>query len=54
MGLAAWEISQAFLTNWSWLVDHELLRASNFWRAERGEDPLVMPYLSGGVLEEVV
>ena len=50
----AWEISQTFLTNWTWLVDHELLRSSNFWRAERGEGPLVLPYVSGGVLEEIV
>ena len=53
-GFAAWEISQAFLTNWAWLVDHELLRASNFWRAERGEGPLILPDFSGGILEEIV
>ena len=53
-GLAAWEISQTFLTNWTWLVDHELLRSSNFWRAERGEGPLILPYVSGGILEEIV
>ena len=53
-GLAAWEISQAFLTNWTWLVDHELLRASNFWRAERGEGPLILPDLSSGILQQIV
>ena len=52
--LAAWEISQAFLTNWTWLVDHDLLRSSNFWRAERGENPLMLPDFSGGILEEIV
>ena len=42
------------MTNWAWLVDGELMRCSNFWRAERGEGPLILPDLSGGILEEIL
>ena len=50
----AWEVSQSFVTNWAWLVDIESIRSSNFWRAERGEGPLVIPDLSGGILGEII
>ena len=40
------------MTKWAWLIDDETIRCSNFWRSERGEDPLAMPDLSGYILEE--
>ncbi|KAL9127324.1 MAG: hypothetical protein Q9175_007757 [Cornicularia normoerica] len=49
----AWEISQAFVTNWAWLMDNEIIRCSNFWRGERGEGPLVVPDLGGIILGEI-
>lgn len=38
---------------WAWLVDHEMIRCSNFWRAERGESPLIVPDWGGSILGEV-
>ncbi|MCJ1403760.1 hypothetical protein MMC11_006983 [Xylographa trunciseda] len=35
-----WEVSQEFVDNWSWLLDSETIRYSNFWRTGRGEPPL--------------
>ena len=54
VGHLAWEISQAFVTKWAWLVDHDLIHCSNFWRAERGQGPLMVPDMSGFVLDESV
>ncbi|MCJ1460129.1 hypothetical protein MMC28_010508 [Mycoblastus sanguinarius] len=50
----AWEISQAFMSKWAWLLDDDTVRCSNFWRAERGESPLVVPDLGVGLQGEVV
>jgi hypothetical protein len=38
-----WEASSAFLKKWGWLVQGcaELIDATNYWRASRGERPLV-------------
>ncbi|KAI9737871.1 MAG: hypothetical protein M1834_009241 [Cirrosporium novae-zelandiae] len=36
-----WEVSQDFIDKWGWLVDRDTVRFSNFWRRERGEEPLV-------------
>ncbi|KAK4692853.1 hypothetical protein P7C71_g4434, partial [Lecanoromycetidae sp. Uapishka_2] len=49
----AWEVTQTFATNWAWLMDEDLVRSSNFWRAERGELPLVLPDLGGSIVGEV-
>ncbi|MCJ1395808.1 hypothetical protein MMC18_008694 [Xylographa bjoerkii] len=37
-----WEVSQEFVDNWSWLLDSETIRYSNFWRTGRGDPPLVL------------
>ena len=58
----AWEVTQAFATNWAWLLDEQTVRNSNFWRGERGEGPLVLPEferpamddISGAILGEFV
>ena len=50
----AWEISQRFVTSWPWLVDNEMIRCSNFWRAERGEGSLIVPNLSESIFEEIL
>ena len=38
----AWEITEDFLRYWGWTVRgcKELVQATNFWREQRGEDPL--------------
>lgn len=41
------------MTNYAWLVGEEIIRSSNFWRAEREEAPLMLPDLSGSVLGEI-
>ncbi|KAK5093987.1 hypothetical protein LTS08_008771 [Lithohypha guttulata] len=46
-----WEMSQSFTNDWAWLLDEETIQYSNFWRAERGEPPLVMPGTGLTVLE---
>lgn len=38
-----WEVSQGFVDTWGWLLDHETVRCSDFWRSERGEPPLRLP-----------
>ncbi|KIW01484.1 uncharacterized protein PV09_07237 [Verruconis gallopava] len=39
---ACWEVSEGFARKWFWVVQscHELLRATNAWRARRGEPEL--------------
>ena len=37
-----WEVSQEFVDNWSWLLDSETIRYSNFWRTGRGDPPLIL------------
>ncbi len=41
--MIAWEVKQSFATSWWWLLGEEIIRASNFWRGERGEGPLILP-----------
>ena len=48
-----WELSQAFVDQWGWLMDEESIRFSNFWRFERGELPLITCAIPGGILGEV-
>ena len=52
--LAAWEVKPSFAMKWWWLLDQEIIKASNFWRGERGEEPLVIPAGPMGMIEEVV
>ncbi|PWW71774.1 hypothetical protein C7212DRAFT_366942 [Tuber magnatum] len=37
----SFEFEPEFLEKWRWLVDDEVLSVTNFWRAQRGEGPLV-------------
>ncbi|RPA91050.1 hypothetical protein L873DRAFT_1715583 [Choiromyces venosus 120613-1] len=37
----SYEFEPEFLEKWRWLVDDEVLSVTNFWRAQRGEGPLV-------------
>lgn len=41
--IKGWEMSPGFLRKWGWLVDGlpGVLEATNRWRVERGEEPLV-------------
>ncbi|TVY78452.1 hypothetical protein LSUE1_G004540 [Lachnellula suecica] len=41
--ISGWEMSEGFLKKWGWLVKGlpGLLEATNRWRMERGEEPLV-------------
>ncbi|MCJ1475619.1 hypothetical protein MMC13_004282 [Lambiella insularis] len=36
----SWEVSEEFAERWSWLIDPDTIRYSNFWRASRGDQPL--------------
>jgi hypothetical protein len=38
----AWEVGPEFARKWWFLMDNEILRASNFWRRQRGEQDLMM------------
>ncbi|KAJ5753701.1 uncharacterized protein N7511_007854 [Penicillium nucicola] len=40
---AGWEVSETFLRKWRWVVEgcDGLFESTNYWRAMRGEDPLV-------------
>lgn len=37
-----WEVTEDFLRHWAWTLKDckELFGATNFWRTQRGEDPL--------------
>ncbi|MCJ1380472.1 hypothetical protein MMC17_003577 [Xylographa soralifera] len=37
-----WEVSQEFVDKWSWLLDSETIRYSNFWRTGRGDPELIL------------
>lgn len=37
-----WEFSPDFARKWWFLMDDELMRPTNFWRGQRGEQPLVL------------
>ncbi|KAJ5919973.1 hypothetical protein N7454_009808 [Penicillium verhagenii] len=43
-----WEVTEAFVRKWGFLLVgcQELLRSSNYWRAKRGERPLIWKHLS--------
>lgn len=34
-------------------MDEKTIRSSNFWRGERGEDPLVLPDFGGAALDDM-
>lgn len=40
-----WEVTEGFIRKWGWVVKGcgEVLRATNYWRAKRGEEPLYFP-----------
>ena len=38
----AWEVGPEFAKKWWFLMDEGIIRTSNFWRAQRGEAPLVL------------
>jgi len=35
-----WEISPGFAKKWWFLIDDGILQTANFWRSQRGEEPL--------------
>lgn len=37
-----WEVTSEFATKWWFLLDDTILRGSNFWRSQRGEQALVI------------
>ena len=37
-----WEVSPAFARKWWFLMDDGVMRTTNFWRSQRGEEPLVV------------
>lgn len=39
-----WEVTERFAEKWGFLLDgcHELVESTNRWRAQRGEDPLII------------
>jgi hypothetical protein len=39
---AGWEIGPAFARKWWFLLDDGIMHMTNFWRAQRGEEPLVI------------
>jgi len=38
-----WELSEAFVRKYSYLIDTALLKTVNRWRRERGEQEIVLP-----------
>jgi hypothetical protein len=39
----AWEVGTEFAKKWWFLMDDEILRTTNFWRGQRGDEPLALP-----------
>lgn len=37
----AWEISEAFVHSWWFLIDHHMLKQTNWWREQRAEQPIL-------------
>ncbi|KAF4630336.1 hypothetical protein G7Y89_g7799 [Cudoniella acicularis] len=37
-----WEIGSNFATKWWFLMDDGIMQTTNFWRSQRGEEPLVL------------
>ncbi|RFN52713.1 hypothetical protein FIE12Z_2981 [Fusarium flagelliforme] len=50
--MESWEVTAEFLQRWGWAVEgcHELMRATNQWRAVRGEAPLMLETTKNGHL----
>ena len=44
-----WEVSEAFLCKWFFLLDRTILQSTNFWRGQRSEPPLTFPGNWNGV-----
>lgn len=44
-----WEVSQQFTQRWWFLLDEEMIRTTNFWRRQRGENPLEIAPASGSM-----
>ena len=42
----SWEIAESFARKWWFLMDENVLASTNFWRAQRGETPLVLGELA--------
>lgn len=40
----SWEFSGEFVGKWWFLVDEEMVRMTNFWRVQRGEELLRLPH----------
>jgi hypothetical protein len=38
-----WELGSEFAQKWWFLLDEGIIRTSNFWRCQRGDDMLVLP-----------
>lgn len=50
----AWEVTQSFVDKWWWLLGDEVVSQADFWRAERGEEPLKVPVVDiGSIVEEI-
>lgn len=43
---AGWEIRPEFARKWWFLMDDSIISTTNFWRGQRGEEPLVVSSLS--------
>lgn len=39
----SWEVGSDFAKKWWFFIDEGLIKTSNFWRSQRGEDALVLP-----------
>ena len=40
--LIGWEVGEQFTKKWWFLLDDSIIQTSNFWRSQRGEEPLVL------------
>jgi hypothetical protein len=43
--IESWEMTEGFVRKWGWLLDERceaIVRATNRWREERGEDILII------------
>jgi hypothetical protein len=44
----SWEIDETFARKWWFLMDETVLASTNFWRAQRGDIPLILAQLIPG------
>jgi hypothetical protein len=44
----SWEIDETFARKWWFLMDETVLASTNFWRAQRGDIPLILAQLMPG------